>query len=109
MLNIQVHESTDFANVAQLLVCRDDTEIEFSFLESTTFTKYKIVSNYFEEYGIEWKTYVQIVKTELFPSIVRNMNFVLQWKLLPQISLTHIKWSIDGCSMPEFYRQVWKQ
>jgi hypothetical protein len=65
MFSIQLDESTDVTNRAQLLVCvryvyNDDIKTEFLLckpLEITTTTRdiFKVVSNLFEEHGIEWK------------------------------------------------------
>jgi hypothetical protein len=64
MFSIQLDESTDVTNLAQLLVCvryvyNDDRKTEFLLcksLEITTTTDiFKVVSYFFEEQGIEWK------------------------------------------------------
>jgi hypothetical protein len=65
MFSIQLDESTDVTHVAQLLVYvryvyNDDIKTEFLLckpLEITTTTRdiFKVVSNFFEEHGIEWK------------------------------------------------------
>jgi hypothetical protein len=65
MFTIQLDESTDVTHLAQLLVCvgyvySDDIKTEFLLckpLETTTTARdiFKVVSNFFEEHGIEWK------------------------------------------------------
>jgi hypothetical protein len=65
MFSIQLDESTNVTNLAQLLVYvrhvyNDDIKTEFLLckpLEITTTTRdiFKVVSNVFEEHGIEWK------------------------------------------------------
>jgi hypothetical protein len=65
MFSIQLNESTDVTHLAQLLVCvryvyNDDVKTEFllckpSEITTTTRDIFKVVSNFFEEHGIEWK------------------------------------------------------
>jgi hypothetical protein len=70
MFSIQVDEPSDIANLVQLLLCiryvhSDDTKTEFLFykpLQSRKSTRYIIVSDYFLEYGIEWKNLYTLSK-----------------------------------------------
>jgi hypothetical protein len=65
MFSIQLDESTDVTHLAQLLVYvryvnNDDIKTEFLLckpLENTTTARdiFKVVSNFFQEHGIEWK------------------------------------------------------
>jgi hypothetical protein len=86
MFSIQLDEPTDVMHLAQLLVYvryyNDDIKTDFLLckpLEITTTTRdiFEVVSNFFEEHGIEWKTYVQFVRTEPLPCCVADTDFKL--------------------------------
>jgi hypothetical protein len=79
MFSTQLNESTDVTHLAQLLiyvryVYNDDIKTEILFfktLETTTTTKdiFKVVSDFFEEHGIEWKN-LRAVCTDGAPAML---------------------------------------